>query len=326
MRTRHEKNGFTLVELLVVIAIIGILVALLLPAVQAAREAARRIQCTNHLKQIGLAALTFHNSRQALPVSRVACHHGTWATELFPFIEDAAALALWGPVKSFHFQPPANKEHQVAIYYCPSRRAPQLSKPGQEVWRGSRDEPGALSDYAGCMGDGISYRVNWDIVNWVDEIKLGLADGTILHVHINSNIECGGTIPDWDYPGSHPNAVALKQITDGTSHTFLFGEKHVPTGKFGYLWDPAGGALIGDNSIYNGDQRVTTNRWAGTGFPLALSPDDPVDYNFGSYHPGICQFVFADGHVQGLSTSVDTKTLDLFANRHDGRVISADSH
>ena len=317
MGMRSRNTGFTLVELLVVIAIIAILIALLLPAVQSAREAARRTQCTNHLKQIGLATLTFHNSRQALPVSRVHCHHGTWATELFPFIEQGTAQ--WNNVKSFHFQPPANKEHQVAIYYCPSRRGPQLSQPGQEVWNGSPDEPGALSDYAGCMGDGIGYRVNWDIVNWVDDKKIGMADGTILHVN-KSNSECG-TPPNWNYPGQHDDAVALKGITDGTSHTVLFGEKHVEEGKFGYLWDPETGDLMGDNSIYNGDQRVTTNRFLGTAHPLALSPNAPVNYNFGSYHPGICQFVFADGHVQGLSTSTDTAVLDLLANRHDGQVI-----
>ena len=150
----RRRSGFTLVELLVVIAIIGILVTLLLPAVNAAREAARRTQCTNHLQQIGLATLTFHNSRRALPVSRVACHHGTWATELFSFIEEDAAEAFWHPVDSFHFQPPDNKARTVNIYFCPTRRAPQVSQPGQEVWNGSPDEPGALSDYAGCMGDG----------------------------------------------------------------------------------------------------------------------------------------------------------------------------
>src|SRR5688572_13809052 len=87
MRFR-SRGGFTLVELLVVIAIIGILVALLLPAIQAAREAARRTQCLNHLKQIGLAMHMFHDTVKKIPPSRMPCHHGTWASAIWPYLEE----------------------------------------------------------------------------------------------------------------------------------------------------------------------------------------------------------------------------------------------
>src|SRR6478735_448846 len=87
MRLRG-RGGFTLVELLVVIAIIGILVALLLPAIQAAREAARRSQCINHMKQIGIAIHLFHDAKKVLPPSRVDCDHSTWAAEIWPYIEE----------------------------------------------------------------------------------------------------------------------------------------------------------------------------------------------------------------------------------------------
>ena len=325
MQTR-QKKAFTLVELLVVIAIIGILIALLLPAVQAAREAARRMQCANHLKQIGLAVHGFHDATRWLPVSRVACHHGTWATELWPYIEQTASSEQWDPELSFQYQPPANKQVQIASYYCPSRRSPpQLSEPAHEVWVGSPAESGALGDYAGCMGDGYDgLNNNRDIFNLAG--SSGKSRGAMLSVHEVTSIRCGGTRPNWLYTG-HTPALKISDITDGTSHTFLIGEKHVPPKLlWGHLWDPKfPSVIVGDNSIYNGEQAMTVCRYAGTGFPLALSPTDPFDSNFGSSHPGVCQFVMVDGSVQTLSTEIDTAILDLLANRHDGEPIPGDA-
>src|ERR1700754_2125242 len=88
-RDRVRQNGFTLVELLVVIAIIGVLVALLLPAIQAAREAARRSQCVNNLKQLGIAMQNYHDTNGELPKGTVSCCWGTWQMSILPFIEQA---------------------------------------------------------------------------------------------------------------------------------------------------------------------------------------------------------------------------------------------
>ena len=119
-RSGLAREGFTLIELLVVIAIIGILVALLLPAVQASREAARRTQCVNNLKQIGLAVHGFHETRNILPASRVD-HKATWLVLIWPFLEQRAAYDQWDMPACFYDQKEEIRNHVVPGYLCPSR-------------------------------------------------------------------------------------------------------------------------------------------------------------------------------------------------------------
>src|ERR1700752_3886620 len=144
---RRLRRAFTLVELLVVIAIIGVLVALLLPAIQAAREAARRSQCQSNLKQVGLAMHMFHDNKKALPPSRLPCQHGTWASLIWPYLEEGAVAAQWDKQRSYYFQPLESVQAQVAVYLCPTRRSPaQLSLEGDKR-AGVSHRPGGLSDY-----------------------------------------------------------------------------------------------------------------------------------------------------------------------------------
>ena len=316
MDSPRAQRGFTLVELLVVIAIIGILVALLLPAVQAAREAARRTQCTNNLKQIGLAIHNFQLTHKFIPVSRVPCHHGTWASELWPFLEEGNLTQQWDPELAFHFQPLANVQAQVPVYLCPTRRGPpQLSKPDADRRKSAPHRDSALADYAACAGDGIHAVWQWD------DVSAG-ADGAFVHGGFDYHQEvCTGTDPDFRY-SHHKMYITFAKITDGTSKTLFVGEKHVPSNKFGYL--SVDGETVYDNSIYNPDSMPSFARFAGTGFGLAQSPEESYNINFGSYHPGVCQFVFGDGSVHVISNSINGTTLDLLANIADGMVIDGD--
>jgi prepilin-type N-terminal cleavage/methylation domain-containing protein len=299
-------RALTLVELLVAIAIISVLVALLLPAVQIAREAARRTQCANHLRQLGHGMHLFHDAKAYLPQTRTNCFHGTWATELLPFIEQRPLAERRDPERSFFFQPLDAIEGQVAIYYCRSRRAPQLSRSG-DGRLGAPHRPAALSDYAVVGGDGTTHDVPGES-----------AKGPFIGFSVDDALYCGGSDPDFRFRGQYGPTLRLAMITDGLSQTLFVGEKHVPRGHFGQV-------EVDDNSVYNGDNGWTVFRAGGPESPIAKSPSEPSGGSFGSYHPGVCQFVFGDGRVAPLANSIDLVTLGRLCHRSDGEPIAPES-
>ena len=164
MRTHLPRGkarfGFTLVELLVVIAIIGVLVALLLPAVQMAREAARRSSCGNNAKQLGIGAHNFIDIRGFVPPNRLANDSAdattnwvTWAVIMLPYIEQQNYFNQWDETIAYEKHPVNVTRVGVPTYFCPSRRKPQQAF--------SNDTPsGGLSDYAACAGRGPNDGVN----------------------------------------------------------------------------------------------------------------------------------------------------------------------
>ena len=311
---RTFRHAFTLVELLVVIAIIGVLVALLLPAVQSAREAARRSQCQNHLKQLGLGVLGFEDIYKSLPHTRYDNRY-TWGVEILPFLEQKSLFEQWDLTKSYYAQKDVARLSPVPVYFCPSRRSHKmgqqgsLSVPGGDPTVDVADNttnpmvPGALSDYAGSVGS--TGRDYW----WDGEGSSG-GDNTLLkcrgafQMMNNWRIVSGSTTAGGTVPGKR-----LAQFTDGTSSSIFIGEKHVQVGKFG--------KVASDGSIYNGDKGYSY-RGAGPNYPLARSPSQTLTANFGSYHPSVCQFVMADGSVRGIRTSINTTTLGYLADIDDG--------
>ncbi|HEX5472200.1 MAG TPA: DUF1559 domain-containing protein [Lacipirellulaceae bacterium] len=306
-------RGFTLVELLVVIAIIGILVALLLPAIQAAREAARRTQCTNNLKQFAVALQNFHDTNKVVPCARWNAGSPSWMALLMPYIEEANAYALWDFDKPYRDD--ANKqarEVSVSMFNCPSRRAPGGLSSDSSINSPNTNPPGAVADYAACYGDenpGSQYDPN--------------AKGVIITSY-------GYGQPHWS------SNISFKRVTDGLSKTFFCGEKHVVQAEFGYRF--------GDESIYNGGEIQSYCRLVGPNFRLATGPADGARefdlyllssggnqqyqsfwvWLFGSWHPGVCQFAMCDGSVHAISTSIDLETYRRLGDRNDGEVIADD--
>jgi len=304
---RTNRRGFTLIELLVVIAIIAILIALLVPAVQKVREAAARTQCTNNLKQIGLGFHNYHDTFKALPPGRIDTNGGaTWAVLILPYIEQGDLFKLWDIHQLYYDQKKAFfLQNQVATYYCPARRTAAdnpLSISGDE------DHPGALGDYGVCDGDDSqdhAYNTQW-------------ANGAIVCSSYGFDASGNGL------PGvaTHwKSMTTFASITDGTSNTFLVGEKHLQIGTNGQGGDNG----YGDGSIYNGDpENQNAARIASKSVLLAISPHTNYNKQFGSWHEGICQFVMCDGSVKSINVSIDGSNYRRLSVRDDGEVISID--
>lgn len=292
------RRGFTLVELLVVIAIIGILVALLLPAVQAAREAARRTQCINHMKQIALALTNYHDVKKSYPSSYDTTTFWAWGTDILPYIENSAMRdglvsrnnGVLNPFDTVQFD---IMKTTISDYRCPSDDAPQLND--KRAPFGSNLV--ATSNYIGVMG---STTVLKDTVPQANGIM---------------------------FQNSH---VRLKDITDGTTKTFLLGERDY-LNHYAAIW-AAGTTSPG--ATWSSFRHLNTNPTFiggvsidGGGLINCVQPSC-----FSSIHPGGANFALADGSVQFVDENIDATSDDVgptmgiyqrLGNRKDGQVVGA---
>ncbi len=312
------RSAFTLVELLVVIAIIGILVALLLPAIQAARESARRAQCINHEKQLGLALLTYHDARGKLPFARTTHDQTghTWYVDILPYMEGQNIYSQWvandksPTVKSpsFEEQTARTVEFTLPEYYCPTRRSPSIIS--KDEGNGAVPIRGSVGDYAVCCNDA---NTKEDTTKKTFEWSGGENPRACNGAFFNGSARLD--------PKKNRAALKLKEITDGTSKTFFVGEKHVRRSA----------QLVADhdNCIFNSDHGPTAGRCAGATLdaagvpkedlaPIATDPDENYNNQFGSWHPSVCNFLMGDGHVESIDPSIDLVTLKYLANRRDG--------
>ncbi|MBN9120279.1 MAG: DUF1559 domain-containing protein [Planctomycetes bacterium] len=303
-RVPSRSRGFTLIELLVVIAIIAILIGLLLPAVQKVRDAAARIQCSNNLKQIGLASHNYHDQNAFLVPSWVGSNAkdpdgwATWAVLLLPYLEQNNVYQLWNINYPASTQPAAAYQQQLKMLHCPSRPEFVLSQ-GDFVAAG-----GGLTDYAACFGTG----ANGSNSNGAIIPTANMANTTTTDASGNPVLKAG-----WR------GQLNLLGITDGTSNTLMFGEKHIRPNSLRGKNE--------DRSVFGG-QNNSIRRMAGidgsTVRPLRPANDQNganANESFGGPHSGVTQFVFVDGSVRALPLSTDLTALTYLITRNDGQVI-----
>jgi prepilin-type N-terminal cleavage/methylation domain-containing protein/prepilin-type processing-associated H-X9-DG protein len=305
------RRAFTLIELLVVIAIIGVLIGLLLPAVQKVREAANRMRCANNLKQMGIACHSFEDARGTLPNSRRDQNY-TWLVEILPFLEQSALQKHWNMTTSasFYSQTVAAQMTTVPLFFCPTRRSPMTSlAPGDpNDGNAAQTVQGACADYACNLGTlGGDY---W----WSGPTQGQTTNSTPCTGPFRLDNNWSANAPTPAYVGG----FRFADIADGLSNTLMLGEKHVPINKFGDY-------ASGDGAAYNGDHG-TSMRGAGSTLTFARNPTDTFTNRFGSYHAGVCQFVFCDGSVQAIRNTIDGTTLGYLADRADGNVINPSNY
>ena len=308
-REQRLRSGFTLIELLVVIAIIGMLIALLLPAVQKSREAARITQCKNNLKQMGIAISNFHDQRNSLPPSRNYDHYMSWAFLILPHLEGSALFRNWDPELKYYYQSDTARLTPISSFYCPTRRSPpQSSTQNDDIlspFEIGGHIPGTLSDYACSAGYGPAGMWNWITSNGA--MIMGEATTE------PPTVPAGWYAPPMARLKTWKSRTSYRNLVDGTSSTILVGEKHVRPPRWGIAQE--------DGAIYNGDHPGNFSRRGGPGAPIAKSPTDSYLDNFGSYHEAVCNFLMADGSVRGVSVLIATDVLGKLTNRNDNEVV-----
>lgn len=308
----RSSRGFTLVELLVVIAIIGVVVGLLLPAVQAAREAAHRMQCSNKVKQLGLAFHNHHDTYNRFPINFANRNSGgigntgrSWVQMILPFIEQTNMfnnidfrVGLQGTT------PNIVKNLEIAKTVIPGLLCPSdnennnglLAERSDSAAAGGNTVKLAVTNYKACAGS------NWNqgVFAWVNNLG-GRNGGNSDGLNAGNGILCSNQL------NSNP-ITRMRDLTDGTSNTFAIGEALPDWSRWNWWYNP--------NAV-TATCAIPLNRVLKV--PKNIG-DWPNNYSFASWHTGGGNFGLCDGSVRFVSETVDVATYRAFATISSGEV------
>ncbi|MEX0793530.1 MAG: DUF1559 domain-containing protein [Pirellulaceae bacterium] len=293
--SKGHPPGFTLVELLVVITIIGVLVALLLPAVQQAREAARRMSCNNNLKQLSLAMHNYHDTYHGFPPSGVdgGRSHGIWIRTA-PFFEQGSVYDQYDFLQTWRDNLPLARQAEMSVLRCPSG-------PHIETTLAS-EQPCQSTHYYGNSGPiGLNSTTGQDYAR----------DTT------RENVASFGEVGDAGLFKLR-GGIGLAQITDGSSNTIMLGELSWKDYRFYRAWNR------GLHWTSGGLYMATTKNYR---YPINIGVNNPSftmvanNGGYGSHHPGGANFGFADGSVRFMAETIDMETYLAVASRNGGEVL-----
>ena len=317
---RASRSGFTLVELLVVIAIIGILIALLLPAVQAAREAARRMQCANHEKQFGVAFLNHHNSQNHLPTGGWGWkwmgdpdrgygpdQPGGWGYNILAYLELGHLREMGAGMEYMPKRDALGTLAAIAIetFNCPSRRAAKVYPyvHGTNFRNCTYPKGAGRTDYAANMGN---------IPPLNHEGPHSLKAGDLAE-------DSFWLPPDNNGASYQRSTVRLSEITDGTSQTYMLGERYVRPDDY-----ESGIASDDDQNLYMGHDWDVLRSGHIVYPPMQDRQGYFIGWAFGSAHPGGVNMLLCDGSVRLISYEIDKYAHSRLAGRNDGEIVAAD--
>jgi prepilin-type N-terminal cleavage/methylation domain-containing protein/prepilin-type processing-associated H-X9-DG protein len=302
----RERRGFTLVELLVVIAIIGVLVALLLPAVQSAREAARRSQCANNLKQMGLALHNYHDTFQRFPFGWSDRGAG-WTTMLLPYIEQKPLWDTLGFNESNNWDSDNTPNERACGTYIGTFRCPSMGLVPKHV--DNQGIPGRVPT---------SYRGVASSTADSDDTSTSVKKRSLEMLDVEGIFFCC----------SH---VRMAEVTDGTSNTFMIGESRWETftqdGNQMDFWYIGSPQVDPCNCLTGGGATEQSEFCGSTGVPfnarmIASTSGYVKELSFTSLHPNGAQFALADGSVRFVPFTVNPSTYQALGSRNGGESLT----